>query len=210
MTTATYTLYSRYNAGSLAPQIVLEEIGAPYQQVWIGTGAEELERYRRINPAAKIPALRLPEGTTVSELAAILVYLAQAHPAAGLAPNIGSAAHAVFLQWMVYLSANVYEAVLRYYYADRYSTAGISAAEGIQAKALEDYSLHLERIHEALNPFVLGKDFTAADAYLYMLASWYPGGVVALAPRQPKLAAHAELVGKRPATCKAGEAHIER
>jgi glutathione S-transferase len=210
VTGAAYTLYSRYNAGSLAPQIVLEEIGTPYQLVWIGTGAEELERYRRVNPAAKIPALRLPDGTTVSESAAILIHLTQTHPAAGLAPAFGSPAHALFLQWMVYLSANIYEAVLRYYYADRYSTAGPSAAEGIKAQALDDYGRHLERVHEALNPYVLGQVFTAADPYLYMLASWYPGGVAALATSLPKLVRHADLVRGRPATRKAEEAHAER
>jgi glutathione S-transferase len=191
-------------------QIVLEEIGAPYQLMWIGTGAEELERYRGINPAAKIPALRLPNGTTVSESAAIVLHLTQAHPTAGLAPAFGSPAHALFLQWMVYLSANIYEAALRYYYPERYSTAGLSAVEGIKAQALDDYGRHLARVHEALNPYVLGEDFTAADPYLYMLASWYPGGAAALAPRLPKLARHADLVSERSATRKAEEAHAER
>ena len=205
-----YTLYSRYNAGSLAPQMVLEEIGAAYQQIWIGTGAEELERYRAVNPAAKIPALKLPDGTNVTESAAILIYLAQAHPAAGLAPAFGSAGHALFLQWMVFLSANLYETILRYYYPDRYSTAGQSAAEGIQAQALNDYGRHLERMNDALSPYVMVHGFTAADPYLYMLASWYPGGVPALATRLPKLALHADLLRQRAATRKAEEAHTER
>ncbi len=210
MTPADYTLYARFNAGSLAPQIVLEEIGAPYQVIWIGTGPEDIERYRRINPNGKIPALMLPGGTTVYESAAILVHLTQAHPATGLAPVIGSAGHALFLQWMVFLSANVYEAALRYFYADRYSTGGASAAEGIQAQALNDYARHLELVHGALQPYVLGASFTTADAYLYMLASWYPGGVAALEARLPNLARHAELVRARPSTRRAEEDHTER
>ncbi len=210
MTTSAYTLYSRYNAGSLAPQIVLEEIGAPYQLQWVGTGTDELERYSRINPAAKIPALRLPDGTTISESAAILVYLAQAHPAAGLAPALGTGAHALFLQWMVYLSANVYESALRLYYPDRYSTAGPAAADAIKAQALDDYGRHLERIHDALAPYVLGSALSAADPYLYMLASWYPGGVEALATRLPKLSRHADLIRGRAASRKAEADHAER
>jgi glutathione S-transferase len=210
MTRADYTLYARYNAGSLAPQIILEEIGAPYRIVWIGSGTEEVERYRRINPNGKIPALTLPDGTAVYESAAILVHLSQAHPAAGLAPTVGSAGHALFLQWMVFLSANVYEAILRYYYPDRYSTGGASAAEGIQAQALSDYARHLELVHRALRPYVLGADFTAADPYLYMLASWYPGGVAAIETRLPGLLRHAELVRARPSTRKAEEDHAER
>ncbi|MBS0580095.1 MAG: glutathione S-transferase family protein [Proteobacteria bacterium] len=210
MTRADYTLYARHNAGSLAPQIVLEEIGAPYQLAWIGSSPAEVESYRRINPNAKIPALMLPDGTTVYESAAILIHLTDAHPAAGLAPAAGSARHALFLQWMVSLSANVYEALLRYYYADRYSTGAASAADGIQAQALKDYDRHLELVHDSLRPYVLGADFTAADPYLYMLASWYPGGMAAFQTRLPRLARHAELVRARPATRKAEEDHTER
>src|SRR3979490_644630 len=86
MTSGAYKLYGRANAGSLAVQIALEEIGAPYDLIWVGTTAAELEGLRRINPAGKVPALVLPDGTPVFESAAILIHLANAHPTAGLAP----------------------------------------------------------------------------------------------------------------------------
>jgi len=209
MTGAAYTLYSRAGAGSLAPQILLEEVGVPYELVWIGKSPAELEEFRHINPAGKIPLLLLPDGTAVSESAAILIHLTQAHPAADLAPAAGSSAHARFLQWMVFLSANVYEAALRYHYAERYATAGSSAAAAIKAQALTDYGCHLELINGALSPYVLGPKLTAADPYLHMLAGWYPGGVTALAARLPKLAQHAELLRRRPATRKAEGDHAE-
>src|SRR3974390_2191872 len=161
MTGTVYTLYARAGAGSLAPQIVLEEIGVSYQLVWIGRSPAELEDFRRINPEAKIPSLVLPDGIAVSESAAILIHLTQAHPAADLAPAVGSSAHARFLQWMVFLSANVYETALRYYYSERYATAGSSAAVAIKAQALMDYGRHLELIHGALSPYVLGPRLTA-------------------------------------------------
>ena len=82
MTGGTYRLYGRLGAGSLAPQIVLEEIGAPYELVWVGTDPTEVEAFRRVNPRGKIPLLVLPDGTSVSESAAILVHLTNAHPAA--------------------------------------------------------------------------------------------------------------------------------
>jgi glutathione S-transferase len=209
MTGTTYTLYGRAGAGSLAPQILLEEIGVPYELVWIGKSPAELEGFRHINPVGKIPLLVLPDGTAVSESAAILIHLAQAHPAADLAPAAGSSAHARFLQWMVFLSANVYEAALRYHYAERYATAGSCAATAIKAQALTDYGGHLELIHGALSPYVLGPKLTAVDPYLHMLAGWYPGGVTALAARLPKLAQHAELLRRTPATRKAEGDHAE-
>jgi glutathione S-transferase len=209
MTGGGYTLYGRVNAGSLAPQIVLEEIGAPYEITWVRKTPADLEALRRVHPAGKIPVLLLPDGTVVAESAAILMHLANAHREADLAPVAGSAAHARFLQWMVFLSANVYEAALRYFYAERYSEAGAAAAAGIKAKALQDYTGHLEHIHGELSPYVLGDKLSAADPYLHMLAGWYPEEVRPLATRLPKLARHAELLRRRPATRKAESDHAE-
>ena len=204
-----YRLYARRNAGSLAPQILLEEIGAPYELIWIGKTPADLETLRRVNPAGKIPSLVLPDGTAVAESAAILIYLTLAHPDAGLAPPAGSSAHARFLQWMVFQSANLYDAVLRYYYAERYSTSGAPAAPAIKAQALADYGTHLERIHGELSPYVLGDRLSAADPYLHMLASWYPEDARTLLARLPRLAQHAELLRRRPATIKAERDHAE-
>jgi glutathione S-transferase len=196
-------------AGSLAPQIVLEEVGAPYELVWVSRAAAEVETFRRVNPAGKIPLLVLPDGTRVSESAAILIHLTNAHPAAELAPLTGTAAHARFLQWMVFLSANMYEAALRFFYAERYSAGGAAAAADIKAQALADWTRHLELIHDVLSPYVLGKEFSAADPYLHMLAGWYPDNLSVFAERLPGLAQHAELLRRRPATRKAERDHDE-
>jgi glutathione S-transferase len=209
MTGPAYKLYGRPGAGSLAPQILLEEIGVTYEVFWVGRDPAELENFRHIHPAGKVPLLVLPDGTTVSESAAILIHLTHAHQAAGLAPTAGSSAHARFLQWMVFLSANVYEAALRYFYPERYVIAGSSAVADIKAQALTDYTLHLELIQAALSPYVLGPELSAVDPYLHMLAGWYPGGIAALSGRWPKLAQHAELLRGRPATRKAESDHSE-
>ena len=174
MTGSSYRLYGRQGAGSLAPQMLLEEIGVAYELVWVSKDPAEIEAFRRISPAAKIPVLVLPDGTVVSESAAILIHLTNAHPAAALAPVVGSSAHAHFLQWMVFLSANTYEAALRFYYPDRYSATGEADAAPIKRQALADWTSHLEMVHAALSPFVLGAELSAADHYFHMLASWYP------------------------------------
>jgi glutathione S-transferase len=189
--------------------MLLEEIGAPYEIIWVGKTPAELEKLRRVNSAAKIPSLVLPDGTAVAESAAILIHLTNAHPEARLAPPAGTAAHARFLQWMVFLSANVYEAALRYFYCERYTAAGAAAAAGIKAQALVDYASHLERVAGELSPYVLGDQLSAADAYLHMLAGWYPEDDRPLAS-MPKLAQHAELLRRRPATRKAERDHTEK
>jgi glutathione S-transferase len=204
-----YKLYGRSNAGSLAPQIVLEEIGAPYELLWVGRSPADVEAFRKINPAGKIPALILPDGTAISESAAIVIHLAEAHPEAALAPPTGTTGHARFLQWMVFLSANVYETALRCYYPERYSTSGSAAADAIKNQALLDYERHLAFIQESLSPYVLGERLSAADPYLHMLAAWYPGDLGALHSRLPKLARHAGLLRERSTTRKAEKAHAE-
>lgn len=208
MASGKYKLCGRRGAGSLAPQILLEEIGAAYELLWFDKTPADLEALRRINPAGKIPSLVLPDGTAVAESAAILIHLTIAHPQAGLAPPAGSSAHARFLQWMVFLSANLYEAALRYFYCERYATAA-AAAPAIKARALQDYAAHLERVHDELSPFVLGDRLSAADPYLHMLAGWYPEQEAPLASRLPKLAQHAQLLRRRPATLKAERDHAE-
>lgn len=206
MPASSYRLYARRGAGSLAPQMLLEEIGAAYELVWVTKAPADIEPFRRISPAAKIPVLVLPDGTVVSESAAILIHLTNVHPAAALAPIAGSSAHARFLQWMVFLSANAYEAALRFYYPERYSAADAAAVD-IKTQALADGIGHLETVHTALSPYVLGADLSAADHYLYMLAGWYPLDDATLASRLPKLRQHAELMRRRPAIRKSDEDH---
>lgn len=205
----TYKLYGRANAGSLAPQIVLEEIGAPYEMIWVSKTPTDVEVLRQVNPAGKVPVLVLPDGTPVFESAAILIHLAHAHPAANLAPPPGTTGHARFLQWMLFLSSNVYESVLRTSYPERYTTSGQALAAEVKQQAVADHVRHLEVIHAALSPYVLGETLSAADPYLYMLATWYPGDLAALHARLPKLARHAELLRRRAATLKAEQAHTD-
>lgn len=208
MTDAKFRLYGRKGSGSLAVQIVLEETGAPYELHWVDSTPQAVESLRRVNPAGKVPALGLPDGTAVSESAALLIYLSTAFPAARLAPPPGTSAHARYLQWMVYLSANVYESALRYFYAERYSSAGAQGAPAIQARALEEYTRHLETLTATLSPYVLGETYSAADPYLYTLAGWHPQ-LKALQARLPPLARHAELLRQRAATRKAEQDHAE-
>ncbi len=187
--------------------MLLEEIGAAYEMVWVSKSSADIDAFRRVSPAAKIPALMLPDGTVMSESAAMLIHLTNAHPSAALAPVAGTSAHARFLQWMVFLSANVYEALLRYFYSERYSANGDAAAAQIKRQALADWTSHLEIVHAGLSPYVLGAELSAADHYLYMLAGWYPTDAAALASRLPKLGQHAELMQRRPATRKAEKDH---
>jgi glutathione S-transferase len=207
--TTMYKLYGRPGSGSLAVQVALEEVGARYERIWVGREASDVAEFRVMNPTGRVPALVLPDGTPMFESAAMLIHLAQSHPQSALAPQPGTSRHAVFLQWMVFLSANVYEAALRMYYSDRYSTRGAADAEAIRLRGTEDFCTHLALVSQGLGPYVLGADYSSADAYLYMLASWYPGDKSKLYARAPKLEAHAKLVSARPAVAKVDADHAQ-
>jgi glutathione S-transferase len=205
----TYKLYGRPGSGSFAVQAALEEIGAPYQRLWVGREAADVAEFRAINPTGRVPALVLPDGTAMFESAAMLIHLAQNHPRSALAPQFGSSRHALFLQWMVYLSANVYEAALRMYYPARYSTRGEADAAAVRDQGSADFCAYVELIGRALDPYVLGAEYSIADVYLYMLASWYPGEKATLYTRLPKLEAHAKLLSTRPSIAKVESDHAQ-
>jgi GST-like protein len=190
-------------------QVAFEESGLPYERIWVGKDAEALAAYRRINPTGKVPALALPDGTIIGESAAMLIHLAAAHPEARFAPPPGTSRHALFLQRMVFLSANVYEAVLRIYYAERYLPAGAAAdaVEAVREKGTADYLSFLELIAGSLGPYVLGASWSLADPYLHMLAGWSPLEKAVLHARIPALGAHAALIGARPAVVRVDADH---
>ena len=207
--TSVYKLYGRSGSGSFAVQVALEEIGARYERIWVGREAADVAQFRATNPTGRVPALVLPDGTTMFESAAMLIHLALGHPQSALAPPSGTRRHALFLQWMVFLSANVYEAVLRIYYSARYSTRGEADAEVIRKQGMEDFCSHLALISQRLGPFVLGSEYSIADTYLYMLASWYPGEKSELYARAPQLEAHTKLMAARPAVAKVEADHVQ-
>lgn len=204
---SSYQLYGRQNSGSFAVQVALEEAGAQYERIWISKEPGDVERLRRVVPTGKVPALVLPDGTVMMESAAMLIHLAAAHPQANLAPLPGTSAHAMFLQWMVYLSANVYETALRIYYSERYSVRGQADADAVKRKAEADFLAHLGILSSRPGPWLLGERYTVADPYLYMLANWWPEGLPDLYKRVPGLRPLCEAAAARPAVIKVEAEH---
>jgi glutathione S-transferase len=204
-----YTLYGRQSSGSLAVQVALEELGVPYERIWVSREPADVERLKKLNSTGKVPALILPDGTVMFESAAMLLHLSLQFPQQGLAPAANEAAHATFLQWMVFLSANVYEAALRMYYPARYSSRGEADAAAVQQQGAADFMAHLGLISQSLKPYVLGSRYSIADVYLYMLGTWFQGDRQELYGRLPALGSHAKLLLQRPAVVKVEADHAQ-
>ena len=100
-----FVVYGERGWGNVAVEAALTLIGAPFSVV--DTGATGPER----PPAtitAQVPVLRLPSGEIMTESAAILIWLADAHPAARLSPTVDSPLRPAFLRWMAFVSSSIY------------------------------------------------------------------------------------------------------
>jgi glutathione S-transferase len=195
VTAENYKLYGRPGSGSDIPQILLEEIRAPYEFIRVGRQKADIEAYRRIAQTDKVPALTLPGGETIFESAAICIHLTERHPQARLAPAYGTLEHARFLQWMLYLAANLYECGRRIYHPAAYG--GEAGAELVKLQAIRDFPEMIGPIAPTLQPYVLGKEISAADFYLYVVGGWLPEGRDPVHHRWPALAQHSSLLGER-------------
>src|SRR5262249_17320054 len=106
-----YKLYNVKSWGSLAPHFVLEELGVPYQNIWMTAEQVRDPKFREISPLGFVPVLGLPDGRAVVESAAIVVFLTDAYPDRKLAPAPGEDEHAVYLSWLVFMSVNLYQMI---------------------------------------------------------------------------------------------------
>ena len=137
-------LHSSPDSASMAPRIVIEDLGLTYSARVVDRAGGELASagYRAMHPLGKIPVLETPD-RPMFETAAILLWLADTHAPGRLAPAPGSAERGAFLTWFFFTSTNLHPNVLDLFYADR--VAGLEAA-GLFATS---QSLCLSRWSEA-------------------------------------------------------------
>ena len=204
-----YKLYWSKMSGAMAPQAILEEVGAEYEKISIDM--EKMEHrapeFLAVNPWAQIPALVLPDGTLMTESAAMLLHLLDRHPEAKLAPPAGSADSARFLRWLFFMASTVYVTDMRIYHAEQFTTdpAGI---DSVVASGRADMDRAFGVLEEALSPgpYLLGETFSAADIYLWMLAAWHPDPAK-LHAENPRVKRLVELVQARPAISRVWDQH---
>ena len=189
---------------SLAPHILLEEIGAPFELVRVDREheAHKSQDYLAINPAGVIPALVDGE-VRLGEAAAICLYLADKHPEANLIPPLQSAARAQCYRWLVYLTNTVQAELLHYFYPDR---LGGEHAALIQQRAsqrlLPMLAILDAQIAASGGPYLQGKVYTIADIYLFMMCRW-TRNLSHPARSLTHLAAFLEVMRQRPAVMRA-------
>ena len=103
-------VFGAVGSGSVPVEATLTLLGISYELIEGVTWVDEAARKRveAVNPMRQVPALVFPSGEIMTESAAILIHLADAHPQARLAPPVGDPKRAQYLRWMAYVSSSIY------------------------------------------------------------------------------------------------------
>lgn len=167
---------------SIAPAIALLEAGLDHTltRVDFASGDQMKPEYLAINPKGRVPALVLEDSTILTETGALLDYIAACAPGAGLIPSCAKdAAH--MRSVMYYLASTMHVAHAHKMRGSRWADTEQSHAD-MSAKVPETMSACAAFVEaECLRgDFVCGKDFSIADAYLFIVCNWLEGDGVAL------------------------------
>jgi glutathione S-transferase len=168
-----YTLYWKPGSGSMVVEAALRMIGVAFDAVEVDDTADTA--FLALNPAGKVPVLKLACGPVIAESAAILISLDDMFPEARLLPPRGRSGHVKAVQWLIFMATNIYPACLRYYYPERHTAdPAPEAAEAIRSQAALDMDRDFARLAAVVQgPFLTGQTMTITDVYAAMLADWY-------------------------------------
>ncbi|CAM5776113.1 glutathione S-transferase [Labrys miyagiensis] len=167
--------YWRPGTGSLVTTIAFAWAGVEPEVVRVAEASQRDPDFLALNPAAQVPAAVMPDGTILAETSAILLAIDEAHPGSGLLPPLGSPTRATALRWLMFLAVAGYPAILRYYYADRFTAdASEAGLDGVRAAASRELDRILAIFAAAMEgPFLLGEKACIVDVYCIMLADWH-------------------------------------
>ncbi|MBI1405314.1 MAG: glutathione S-transferase family protein [Caulobacter sp.] len=186
-----FTIYGAAGSGSVPVEAALTLLGLPYEVVEGATWEHDeavLARVRAVNPLVQIPALVLPNDEILTESAAMLIWLADSHPAAGLSPALDDPRRAAFLRWMTFIPASIYS--LYWLRDDPSRIAHDPADHPFVKKATADRIADCWAIMDSqLTPgrYLLGDEMTVLDLYVTVVSRWGPRRRV-FYQRAPKMA----------------------
>lgn len=164
---------------SMAPHMLLEEIGAPFELVLVDRtrDAHKSPAYRALNPNGSIPVM-IDGDLVLYETAAICLHLCDAHPQAALAPPLGTPERAHFYKWLIWMTNTLQATLIVYFYPERWADAPDAAAQ-VRAHAEAKVGAMLDQLDAQLargrGPWLLGDRFSALDPYALMLCRWTRG-----------------------------------
>jgi glutathione S-transferase len=171
-----YKLFYFPENASLAPHLVLTEMGLSFELVLVDRESNEQKskEYLLLNPTGRIPALSY-ENKVIFESAAICLCLCERHPDVSLTPSISSGERDKFYQWLFYLNSTIQPELMVYFYPQKHTngkeTKEIAMAQ--ESRITEMFSLIDEMLEG--REFLVGSNITVCDYFLFMLSHWASG-----------------------------------
>ncbi|WP_298970176.1 glutathione transferase GstA [uncultured Roseobacter sp.] len=194
-------LYYKPGACSLASHIILNELQIPFDLDKTDTDTNKTEAgddFLKISPNSYVPALITDEGDIITENPAVLQYLADQSPDAGLAPPNGTLARTRLQETLNFISSELHKSFSPFFTGRELDSDARKRVEaGVGRRAA-----HIEQRLADGRPFLLGDTFTVADAYAFVVLNW--AGFVGLSlDAHPKTQAYVARIAARPASIKA-------
>lgn len=194
-------LHYKPGACSMASHIILNELGVAFELDKTDTDAGTTEAgddFRQISPNGYVPALITNDGDIVTENPAVLQYLADQAPDAGLAPPHGTLARTRLQETLNFVSSELHKSFGPFF-------SGVEMNDARREKAEAGVQRRAARIESSLadgRDFLMGDTFTVADAYAFVVLNW-AGFVGINLDAHPKTQAYVARIAARPASIKA-------
>jgi len=186
-------LYYYPGACSLSPHIVAQEAGIPLQLEKVDLRSHKTESgedFYAVNPKGYVPALKLDDGTTLTEGPAIVQYLADQKPQSGLAPANGTFARYKLQEWLTFINSEIHKS---------FGPLFASSPEDVKKDAIAKIAKRFAYVEKHLQgkQFITGDDFTVADAYFFVMLTWAHNFKIDLAS-YPDISAYFARIAARP------------
>ncbi|NRO97628.1 glutathione S-transferase [Paraburkholderia sp. NMBU_R16] len=204
-----YRLYYSPGACSLAVHIALEEIGIPFerQEVSVARGETTQPDYLAVNPKARVPALAIAGETRVlTELPAILTFLARRHPEANLLPNENALDEARCHEWLAWLAGWVHGVGYGELWRPLRFVSDASLCETISAagrRTIERSCVCIEAELADGRPWAVAHGYSIVDPFLLVLYRWGNRIGLPMRERYPAWTGVVQRVSTRPAVQRA-------
>lgn len=173
----TYKLYGREGWGSAIVEAQLAWYGLPFTFETVGDlirSPDARAKLEKVNPLAQVPTLVMPDGSVMSESAAITLLLADITGKDSLVPAPQAPERGKFLRWLVFIVANIYPTFT--YADDPARFVSVDAARDPFRAATDAYAQRVWRQvdSQAGSPWFLGERFSALDIYVDIMTRWRP------------------------------------
>jgi glutathione S-transferase len=187
-------LYYSPGACSLSPHIVVSEAGLPVELEQVNLAEHKTatgQDYMSVNPKGYVPALRLDDGSILTEGPAIVQYLADQKPASGLAPAAGTIDRYRLQEWLTFIGTELHKS-----FSPLFNKA---SSDDVKNTAKTSINKRLAWLNDQLagRQYLMGGKFTVADAYAFTIVNWTNFVGIDLKD-YPNLGAYMARVGGRP------------